>query len=215
MPKSIPQHLFLRIVVFALASLSFACLLGHFYGFWTMHFFGCWILPPAAVILAWIAYAYPGQPRQWIVQGLLGGIVAAIAYDLYRLPYVLNGTPLFKVFPGFGQMLLGNPGPPFTEPPTMAAYLLGWAYHFSNGMALGIMFLAMAGPLSRRKAFWGAVAWALIVEAILLITPYTSFFDLPFNAWFIFLTASAHLIFGIALGMWLRWRVAEKTIATA
>lgn len=212
MPNLRRQELLLRAVVFALASLSFACLLGHFYGFWTMHFFGCWILPPAAVVLAWIAWAFPGHPRMWIVQGTLGGLVAAGAYDLYRLPFVLAGTPLFKVFPDFGQMLLGTPGPPFVDPPTPAAYALGWAYHFSNGIALGIMFLAMAGPLTRRKAFWGAVVWALAVEFILLSTPYASFFGLPLNAWFLFLTASAHLIFGIALGLWCRRIVARMAV---
>jgi len=108
-------QLVLRVTVFTFASLSFACLLGHFYGFWTMHFFGCWILPPATAVLVWIAYRSPGRPRTWIVQGTLGGIVAAVAYDLYRLPFVLTGTPLFKVFPIFGQMLLGVPGPPFAE----------------------------------------------------------------------------------------------------
>jgi hypothetical protein len=208
-------QLALRVVVFALASLSFACLLGHFYGFWTMHFFGCWVLPPATAVLVWIAYRYPGHPRTWIVQGTLGGIVAAVAYDLYRLPFVLAGTPLFKVFPMFGQMLLGVPGPPFAEEPTTAAYLLGWFYHFSNGAALGIMFLAMAGNLTGRKAFWGAVIWALTVEFILLNTPYAGFFGLPLNGWFIFLTASAHLIFGIVLGLWCRWRVVGRSAAVA
>jgi hypothetical protein len=212
-----PQRgqLALRVVVFTLASLSFACLLGHFYGFWTMHFFGCWILPPAAVALVWIAYRFPERPRVWIVQGTLGGIVAAIAYDLYRLPYVLKGTPLFKVFPMFGQMLLGVPGPPFAEAPTTTAYVLGWLYHFSNGAALGIMFLAMAPNLTPRRAFWGAVIWAVAVEIILLNTPYAGFFGLPLTGWFIFLTASAHLIFGIVLGLWCRWRVVGRLAAVA
>jgi hypothetical protein len=199
-----------RIVVFSLASLSFASLLGQFYGFWTMHFFGCWILPPASMLLAWIAYAAPGPPRMWIIEGTLGGIVAAIAYDLYRLPFVLTGTPLFKVFPAFGQMLLGVIGPPFTGEPSNLAIFLGWLYHFSNGAALGIMFLAMAGQLTPRKAFWGAVGWALLVETVLLCTPYAGFFGLPLNSRFIFLTASAHLIFGIVLGLWCRLRVAEQ-----
>ena len=142
------REIAIRVVVFGLASLSFACLLGHFYGFWTMHFFGCWILPPATALLAWIAYANPNGARTWIVQGTLGGILAAIAYDLYRLPFVLTGTPLFKVFPDFGRMLLGNSGPPFEGSPTPAAYALGWLYHFSNGAALGIMFLALAWKLT-------------------------------------------------------------------
>ena len=44
--------------------------------------------------------------------------------------------------------------------------------------------------------FFGAVAWALFIECMLLLTPYTSFFGLPFDGWFVFLTASAHLVNG-------------------
>src|SRR5436190_7591778 len=50
------QLLSTRPVVFLLAFLSFACLLGQFYGLWTMRFFGCWVLPPATVLLAYVAY---------------------------------------------------------------------------------------------------------------------------------------------------------------
>src|ERR1044071_7017337 len=103
------QRSVLRLVVFKLAFLSFACLLGQFFGFWTMRFFGCWILPPATALLALVAYYHRNETRSlqspwtWIVQGTLAGIVAAITYDLYRLPFVLNGAPLFKVFPRFGE----------------------------------------------------------------------------------------------------------------
>src|SRR4029077_12740599 len=106
-----------RAVVFALAWLSFGCLLGQFYGVWTMHFFGCWILPPATVLLAISAYVNRNRPfgldspHTWIVQGAIAGIVAAVAYDLYRLPFVLSGAPLFKVFPRFGELLLGATEP--------------------------------------------------------------------------------------------------------
>ena len=196
-----------RPVVFLLASLSFACLLGQFYGLWSMHWFGCWVLPPATVLLIGIAYADRradvNGPRLWIVQGAIGGIVAAIAYDLYRLPFVLTGTPLFKVFGKFGEMLLGGSGPAWLE------QVVGWTYHFSNGAALGIMFLAMVLRPTPRMLFWGAVAWALCVEGILLMTPYTSFFGLPLNGWFIFLTLSAHAIFGVTLGLWCRLRIAK------
>src|SRR5215469_16541419 len=93
-----------RLVVFGLAFLSFACLLGQFYGLWTMHLFGCWVLPPATALLIWVAWKNRKtreglyNPRSWIVQGALGGVLAAFAYDLYRLPFVLAGAPLFKVF---------------------------------------------------------------------------------------------------------------------
>ena len=185
------RDLLLRATVFALAFLSFACLLGTFYGFWSMRAFGCAVLPPATLSLAVIAYVARRQPRgtaspyTWVVEGAIGGIAAALAYDLYRLPFVLNGAPLFKVFPRFGELLLG------AEEPRWLVHFLGWAYHFSNGAALGIMFLAMARRPSPRLLFWGAVAWALAVECALLLTPYTQFFGIPSDGRFIFLTASA------------------------
>src|SRR5438128_2003550 len=76
-----------RITVFLLASLSFACLLRQFYGLWSMHWFGCWVLPPATLALiaaAWLdRRATMAGPRVWIVDGAIGGVVAAAAYDLY------------------------------------------------------------------------------------------------------------------------------------
>jgi hypothetical protein len=195
-----------RIVVFGLAFLSFACLLGNFYGLWTMHVFGCWVLPPATALLIWVAWknrriaAGLHNPHSWVVQGALGGVLAAFAYDLYRLPFVLAGAPLFKVFPKFGELLLG------AAEPRWLVNGLGWTYHFSNGAALGIMFLAMASAFRRPSLFWGAVLWALFIEGMLLLTPYASFFGLKLDGWFLFLTASAHLVFGLALGRYCRKR---------
>ena len=201
-----------RPVVFTLALLSFACLLGEFYGLWTMRFFGCWVLPPATALLGYIACRHPDRgaglnsPGTWIVHGACAGIVAAVAYDLYRLPFVLSGAPLFKVFPRFGELLLGG-----TEPRWLV-HTLGWSYHFSNGAALGIMFLALVSSFRRPSLFWGAVAWALFVETMLLLTPYTAFFGLTLNGRFLFLTASAHLVFGLTLGYYCHRRWAGQAL---
>ena len=212
MRTSIINFLSTRAVVFTLAFLSFACLLGQFFGWWTMHFFGCWVLPPATALLVYIAHRHRNRvvnlssPHTWIVQGAMAGVVAAVAYDLYRLPFVLGGTPLFKVFPRFGELLLGG-----TEPRWLV-HALGWTYHFSNGAALGIMFLAMITFFPRPSLFWGAVAWALFIEAMLLLTPYTAFFGLTLNGRFLFLTASAHLIFGLTLGYYCHRRLARLAV---
>ena len=201
-----------RPAVFTLAFLSFACLLGQFYGWWTMRFFGCWVLPPATALLTYVAYRNRDRsdglssPFIWIVQGAMGGLLAAIAYDLYRLPFVLSGAPLFKVFPRFGELLLGS-----TEPRWLV-HTLGWTYHFSNGAALGIMFLAMVSFFRRPSLFWGAVAWALFIEVLLLLTPYTTFLGLVLNGRFLFLTATAHLVFGLALGFYCRKRLARVAV---
>lgn len=201
----------MRLVVFALASLSFACLLGEMYGLWSMRWFGCAVLPPATLALVWIAYVRRREPRgirspnTWVVEGAIAGVLAALAYDLYRLPFVLYGAPLFKVFPRFGELLLG------AGEPRWLVQLLGWTYHFSNGAALGIMYLAGYPHASRRGLFLGAVVWALSVEAILLQTPYAAFFGMPFDGKYHFLTASAHAIFGVALGWWLQRRLAPAS----
>jgi hypothetical protein len=198
-----------RPVVFTLAFLSFACLLGQFYGLWTMRFFGCWVLPPATALLAYVACtnrnrsAGLSSPFTWIVQGTIAGLLAAVAYDLYRLPFVLSGAPLFKAFPRFGELLLGG-----TEPRWLV-HTLGWTYHFSNGAALGIMFLAMISFFRRPSLFWGAVAWALFIEAMLLLTPYTTLLGLQLNGRFLFLTATAHLVFGLVLGFYCHKRLAR------
>ncbi|MBV9471047.1 MAG: hypothetical protein JOZ57_17555 [Abitibacteriaceae bacterium] len=107
-----------RPVVWALASMSFACLLGQFYGLWSMRFFACSVLPVATAALIYSAMASRKTAATtsgaavpdaytWIVEGALGGLFAAVVYDLFRLPFVLHGYPLFGVFPKFGQMLLG------------------------------------------------------------------------------------------------------------
>jgi len=219
MPMTLLKLLSTRVVVFGLAFLSFACLLGQFYGLWTMRLFGCLVLPPATALLMYIAYRHRGNtdgrqrrsvalqrsdPYTWIVHGALAGVVAAVAYDLYRLPFVLGGAPLFKVFPRFGELLLGATGPRW------AVHALGWTYHFSNGAALGIMFLALVTYFRRPSFFWGAVVWALFVEMMLLLTPYTGFFGLTLDGWFLFLTVSAHLVFGISLGTYCRLKLGPK-----
>jgi hypothetical protein len=199
-----PRLAVLRCGIWFLASISFACLLGEFYGAWKMKPFACFVLLPAMIVLAWMAFSWSKSGDQekrmlstLILEGAAGGVFAAVAYDLYRLPFVLYGFPLFKVFPEFGKMLLG------ASEPNWLVQTLGWGYHFSNGAALGIMFTMMCGWSNRRVLFWGAAAWALAVECILLCTPYRDFFKIhmPFQT-FLILTATAHLIFGLVLGTW-------------
>src|SRR5579862_2740791 len=106
-----------------------------------------------------------------VMMGLAGGIVAAIAYDLFRLPFVFSSVlgiervvpplPLFKVFPQFGAMILGQER---AQPSySLTAQLIGWAYHFSNGATLGVIYLALIGDASRRHWAW-AVLLALGLE---------------------------------------------------
>ena len=177
--------------------------------------FACFILLPAMMALAAMAIFWRKSPDEsrrelstLIIEGALGGLFAAVIYDLYRVPFVMNGYPLFKVFPEFGKMLLG------ASEPNWLVQLLGWSYHFSNGAALGIMLTMMVGRAPKKVLFWSATAWALTVEIILLTTPYRNFFKIamPFET-FLILTGTAHLIFGLALGAWCVRRIPRNRVA--
>jgi hypothetical protein len=151
-----------------------------------------------------------------VVLGTLAGLAAAIAYDLFRVPFVwarewhlaewLPALKLFKAFPRFGAMILGQS----VEQPSYsaAAHFIGWTYHFSNGATFGVMYLAMIGDATRRHWAW-AVVMAVGLELGMLFTPYPRVFGMPVTATFVTVTLIAHLIFGVALGLavkrWTRW----------
>jgi hypothetical protein len=158
---------------------------------------------------------------QAVMIGAIGGFIAAIAYDVFRIPFVIGAIdhvgpswlrlPLFKVFPRFGAMILGQP---FTPTQTdsqfpLTAHVVGWIYHFSNGITFGVMYMALIGDARRRSWTW-AIALAVGLELAMLFTPYTSFFGINMTTRFVVATLLAHLIFGIALGIYakrkaIRW----------
>ena len=201
-----------RPALWVLASLSFACLLGHFYGFWSMRVFAGCVLLPATLTLIFLAFRGNARTRFIIVQGAVAGLLAAVIYDLFRVPFVLAGKPLFGVFPQFGQLLLY--GELVKGDVSLPVQIAGWAYHFQNGMALGIMAAAMIPLATKPMArFWICVAWASAVELFLLLSPYYEYLGLhmPMNL-FIPITLAAHLVFGVALGWYFakRWFVAPS-----
>jgi len=201
-----------RLLVFTLAASSIGCLLAEFYGLCSMRAFTFAVFLPAAaglVALALLDRAKgDGQLQRAVVVGAVAGFVAACAYDLFRLPFVfarewglssvLPPMDLFKVFPRFGAMILGEP----VEQPdyTLAAHLTGWAYHFSNGVTFGVMYVAVIGDAGRRSWGW-AVLLATGLELAMLLTPYPQFFSIPLTTRFVAVTVAAHLTFGAGLGL--------------
>ncbi|HUR47194.1 MAG TPA: hypothetical protein VMZ27_15040 [Candidatus Saccharimonadales bacterium] len=180
-----------------------------------MHLFTPLIFLPAMVAL--FAFAAldrvkgNGQLWQAVMVGLLAGLIAAVAYDLFRLPFVFarewNLTSfvppldLFKAFPRFGAMVLGQPIE--QEIYSLLTRLVGWIYHFSNGATFGVMYLALVGDASKRHWSW-AVLFALTLELGMLVTPYPKVFNIPLTLHFLVVTATAHALFGAGLGLSVR-----------
>ena len=197
-----------RIIVFVLASTSIASLLGEMYRLWPMRFFTLAVFLPASFALIAIAFydrlRGNGKASRIIFIGALSGFIAAIAYDIFRLPFVFSKSwgleavvpamPLFKVFPQFGAMILAQ-----TDSTSLAANLIGWAYHFSNGTTFGVMYAAIVNGQWRRL-WWVAIVFAVGLELGMLFTPYPATFGIRMTSLFVVVTLAAHGIFGVTMG---------------
>src|SRR2546423_3921142 len=160
-----------RTVIFFLAASSIWCLLAEMYGLCSMRAFTFWVLIPATIILyglaIWDRKAGDGTLWRGVMIGSVAGLFGAIAYDVFRLPFVFSNSwhltgivpqmPLYKVFPRFGAMILNQPVEQSGY--SLAAHLVGWIYHFSNGITFGVMYIALIGNPTRRT-WWWAVAMA-------------------------------------------------------
>jgi len=200
-----------RIAVFLLASTSLGCLLADFYGVCSMRLFTEAIFAPSMVILGGLALfdvlTGDGRLARAVTIGAAAGLCAAFAYDVFRLPFVfarqwkidslIPPLGLFKVFPAFGAMILGQSVQQAGY--STAASVVGWLYHFSNGTTIGIMYLALVGDA--RKSWGWAILLAVGLEAGMLLTPYSRVFDIPVTLRFVVVTLAAHGIFGLALGL--------------
>lgn len=197
-----------RIIVFLLASTSIAALLGEMYRLWPMRLFTLVVFLPACAILIALAFyeRWSGDARVWrmIIIGALAGFIAAISYDVFRVPFVFSKSwgltsvipplPLFKVFPQFGAMILGQ-----TDSSSLAANLIGWLYHFSNGTTFGVMYAAMVNGEWRRR-WWVAIVFAVGLEIAMILTPYPATFGIRISTLFVAVTLAAHGIFGVVMG---------------
>lgn len=197
-----------------------------------MRTFTLWIFMPAMLAMLIWAAIERGYVWRIVWVGAVAGFVAACAYDLFRVPFVfakewpidsvVPSLPLFKVFPKFGFMIHYGYAHSEAAKEQVGVYLnvgvkdhvIGWAYHFSNGMTFGIMYLALIGDAAKRSWLW-AVVFAVVLELGMLFTPYTKMFDIRVTANFIAVTLSAHVIFGIVLGLvarrlWIRATILQR-----
>lgn len=102
---------------------DYDALLTKFYGLCSMRTFAfAYFLPSTVALLALaVLDRVRGEGRLWraVVVGGVAGVIAACAYDVFRLPVVfarewcidavVPPLMLFGVFPRFGAMILGEP----------------------------------------------------------------------------------------------------------
>ena len=81
-----------RTLVFALSAMSIVCLLVEFYQLCPMRQFTIWVFFPSCAALLALAFLsrVKGDGQLWraVMIGLFAGLLAAVAYDIFRLPFV-------------------------------------------------------------------------------------------------------------------------------
>jgi hypothetical protein len=193
----------LRVIAFACASTSVLALLARMYGLVAMSFFIYFIFLPATFLLTVtsVKARRMGYSLFWdrLVTGIWTGSAAYVAYNLYRIPFVLAGQPLFKVFPVYGLLVTGVPSD------SIVSQIVGLAYGFSNGVTFGIMFVMVVGG-----GWWFyAVIWGLILESAMVASPYPVYFGIPITLAFITISLTAHVVFGTTMGLLVRKYIAR------
>lgn len=179
-----------RFVLFLAGSLSVGSLLLYFFGVASFRTLATVCL--SVELLAIAACWFRGGPdaKRRLAGGLWAGCVATLAYDVVRVPLVHAGLPVFKAISYFGTVLAGEPAP------SLASEAAGWAYHLSNGVSFGLMYAAIIPS----PGLVSAVAWGLVLEAVMLLTPYAEVFGYQRDAKFMAITIGAHAVYG--LGLW-------------
>jgi len=159
------------------------------------------LLLPAITVLAVIAVL----SRKWepaiarsIVWGAVAGALATIPLEAIRIPGYLLGFMPGNLPRLMGVLLLNR----FALGPSTASDIAGWAYHFWNGASFGIIYVLVFGAARR----WAGVLYGIVVGVGFMLSPVVvalgvGYFGLQFSDWFSVTVLTAHIAFGLALGL--------------
>lgn len=158
------------------------------------------LLPAIAALAVLTALLYRSQPSlsRHIAWGAFAGALATVPLEIVRL----LGFH-FDFMPGnlprlMGVLLLDR----FALGPSMASDIAGWAYHFWNGAAFGIIYLVLFG--TRRR--WPGALYGVGIGLGFMVSPVVismgvGYFGLQFSYGFPVTVLLAHLAFGTTLGV--------------
>ena len=177
-------------------------------GYAKLSWLGLHVLVPSVVVLVAVLVAARAQGHRRLVNRLLAGagagVLATAGLEAVRITgFHLGGMPgsLPKLL---GVLLLNR----FMLGPSTLSNVVGWAYHFWNGVTFGIVFAVLLG----RKPLWWAVGFGELVGIGFLVSPAVRALGVGFLAldmpWMIVTVVLAHTVFGLLLGFltrrWIR-----------
>ncbi len=194
----------LRAVCFLACVPSGAALLAKVYGVASLQSVTLYVFVPGIVLLFVIGIWASRKNlylRHALVIGFWGGLLGTLAYDAIRVPFlVLLGQRVFAPISVYGVWLAD------AYVSSRLTEVLGWGYHFSNGITFGIMYaLFMRG----RHWIW-AILWAFVLETIAIVSPFSQIFNLAGNYSAIGIAYLGHVAYGLPLG-WLVYQWDERS----
>ena len=139
--------------------------------------------------------------RHQVITGIIGGFIATAAMEIVReTGFHLGGMPgdMPKLL---GVLLLDR----FALGPSWLSNMAGWAYHFWNGAAFGIIFSLVFG----RAVWWIGVLYATVIAVIFMSSPAVvamgvGHFGVDFGPAFATTVLLAHIAYGATLGWFIR-----------
>jgi len=160
------------------------------------------LIPSAAGIILLIfitrALKYKSLSKQILV-GLLAGLVATVGLEIIREIGFRTGNMPGDMPKLLGVLLLDR----FAHGPNFWSNVAGWAYHFWNGAAFGIIFSLIFANAQR----WVAIVYGILIGIVFMIGAATTtlgigIFGLEFKDGYQFLitVTLAHIVFGSILG---------------
>lgn len=189
------DHPWLALLCFVLCIPSAGSLLTKVYGIMPLREGVLYIAIPASLIVVAI-YFYtrkkgPQKFADLLLVGAFAGLIGTFAYDISRVPFHIFGQRIFAPISAYGLWILDSAkSSRFTE-------VTGWAYHFWNGIAFGIMYTIVM----RGRSWAWAVVWGCVLETIAFVSPFGRIFSIWGNWQAIGVAYLGHVAYGIPLGL--------------
>ncbi len=200
MSVKINSDVVLGIIVLAMAGISPNIYPAAMKGIAGMPFLSKWLLLPSIIIIIAVYIVSRAQNRtllsQRILVGAAAGLIATIGLEMVRIFGFKMGW-----MPGDMPKLLGvlmtNR---FMEGPSTWSNILGYAYHYWNGAAFGMIFVIILG----RKPVWWGLIYALLIGTGFLLSPAVKAMGVGFMGTGLpgmtEIVYGAHIAFGLILG---------------
>ncbi len=143
--------------------------------------------------------------KKQILTGIIAGILGTIGLEVFRITAFKIGWMPGDLPKLMGVLLLDQ----FAIGPDTTSNIAGWAYHFWNGAAFGIIYSLLVG----RGKLWMGVLYGFLMGIGFMVSPVVKSlgvgtFGLQFKEGYQFFIAVslAHIAFGVVLG-WLVYKM--------